>query len=202
MPADELKAEVLLVLDEAGSGRAEAATHAAATHAAAPQHAAAYQPTRRDGLRSTDIAGDASFSPHGDRGKTSPGSSPSSSFYGDRGKISPGSSFYGGKVSPGSSFCGIAEETPATDASLPFEAGGVTVPACERIGLDSLKLVRRIGAGAMGTMYLARWVPGDRLVALKAAGGSEHYLEAWLTTTYYLLLTYYLLTTYLLLTTY
>ena len=32
----------------------------------------------------------------------------------------------------------------------------MTIPACERIQLDSLKLLRRIGAGAMGTMYLAR----------------------------------------------
>ena len=110
-------------------------------------------------------------------GYRSPHLSPSSSFY--LGKISPSSSFYLGKISPSSSFCAITEEMQRdADSSLPFEAGGVVVPACERIALDSLKLLRRIGAGAMGTMYLAQW--GDRQVALKTAGGSEHYLEAWL----------------------
>jgi hypothetical protein len=50
----------------------------------------------------------------------------------------------------------------------PNQVGGITIPACERIQLDSLKLLRRIGAGAMGTMYLARW--GDKQVGGRGRG--------------------------------
>ena len=153
LPAEELKAEVLHMLAEAGGGGLYEGG------AQSPKGGPSPPAFRRDAS-----------------GHRSPHLSPSSSFH--LGRISPSSSFYLGKISPSSSFCAITEECAAADTSLPFEAGGVVVPACERIALDSLKLLRRIGAGAMGTMYLAQW--GERQVALKAAGGSEHYLDAWL----------------------
>ena len=85
---------------------------------------------------------------------------------------------FGGRCtpSPPSSFASHLDRLAEPTAEAPLEVGGVTIPACERIQLDSLKLLRRIGAGAMGTMYLARW--GEKQVALKAAAMSD--LDAWL----------------------
>ena len=81
------------------------------------------------------------------------------------------------QYSPPSSFASHLDDMgDRAEQEAPLEMGGVTIPACERIALDALKLQRRIGAGAMGTMYLARW--GDKMVAVKAAGGSD--LDAWL----------------------
>ena len=89
-----------------------------------------------------------------------------------------GRGMFGGRAtpSPPSSFASHLDRLDAPPAEAPLEVGGITIPACERIQLDSLKLLRRIGAGAMGTMYLARW--GDKQVALKAAAMSD--LDAWL----------------------
>jgi len=75
--------------------------------------------------------------------------------------------------SPAAAAAGRAAATARLDEPLP--AGFAQI----RISIDRLLFQRRVGAGASGTTYLARYQGAD--VCVKVAGGAANDLEAWKT---------------------
>ena len=75
--------------------------------------------------------------------------------------------------SPAAAAAGRAAATARLDGPLP--AGFAQI----RVSIDRLRFQRRVGAGASGTTYLARYQGAD--VCVKVAGGAANDIEAWKT---------------------